>query len=264
MSRAHIAFAPALQRSTASASGERAFASGGSGPKIGRPRLPLGGALVAIMRSARSPRRLNEQSLRRGARFLSGRDSALKRVLDAFGPPPLWARPEGFPTLLHIILEQQVSLASARAAFQRLIETASPLTPARFLELDAEALRKAGFSRQKTGYGRALAEAVLRGDLDLDGLDALDDEAARSALLRVRGIGPWTADIYLLMALLRPDIWPRGDRALAVALQQLHGWSVPPSDAELAESALVWKPWRAVAARILWHFYLSRGGLHEK
>lgn len=215
----------------------------------------------AWMSPSRPPRPLTERSLRRAARELAGRDPALNRVLGALGPPPLWARAEGFATLLHIILEQQVSLASARAAFQRLLVAASPLTPQRFLDLDDGALRLAGFSRQKAGYGRALAEAVLHGDLDLDRLGALDDEAVRAELLRVKGIGQWTADIYMLMALLRPDVWPRGDRALAVAVQQLQGWALPPSDAELAERAQAWKPWRAVAARLLWHFYLSRGSL---
>ncbi len=179
-------------------------------------------------------------------------------VLDALGPPPLWARPGGFGTLVHIILEQQVSLASARAAFQRLLEAASPLTPQRFLELDDDALHRAGFSRQKAGYGRALAEAVVRGDLDLDGLAQRSDEAVRAELLQVKGIGPWTADIYLLMVLLRPDVWPRGDRALAVAYQQLRHRRAPPSDEKLAEIAGAWRPWRAVAARLLWHFYLNR------
>jgi DNA-3-methyladenine glycosylase II len=207
---------------------------------------------------ARPIRSLTERSLRRAARQLAARDAALGRVLRSLGPPPLWARPEGFPTLLHIILEQQVSLASARAAFKRLLDVASPLTPRRFLKLDDEALRQAGFSRQKAAYGRALAEAVLQKELDLRGLGALDDDAARSALLRIKGIGPWTADIYLLMALLRRDVWPRGDRALAVAYQQLNGSRAAPSDDELAEWALEWKPWRAVAARILWHFYLNR------
>jgi DNA-3-methyladenine glycosylase II len=209
-------------------------------------------------RPTRPIRRLDERSLRRAAHHLAGRDRDLKRVLDALGPPPLWSRPEGFPTLLHIILEQQVSLASARAAFQRVRKAASPLTPRRFLKLDDKALRLAGFSRQKAAYGRALAEAVLQKELDLRGLRALDDEAARRALLRIKGIGLWTADIYLLMALLRPDVWPRGDRALAVAYQQLNGSRAAPSDDELAEWALEWKPWRAVAARILWHFYLNR------
>jgi DNA-3-methyladenine glycosylase II len=203
-------------------------------------------------------RPLTERSLRRAAHHLAGRDPVLKRILDALGPPPLWARPQGFPTLLHIILEQQVSLASARAAFRRLRQEASPLTPGRFLALDDEALRLAGFSRQKAAYGRALAEAVLRKELDLSGLAALDDSSVRSALLRIKGIGPWTADIYLLMALLRPDIWPRGDRALVVAYQQLNGARTAPSDNELAKQALAWKPWRAVAARLLWHFYLNR------
>jgi DNA-3-methyladenine glycosylase II len=214
--------------------------------------------------AARHIRSLTERSLRRAARQLAACDPALGRVLSSLGPPPLWARRPGFATLLHIILEQQVSLASARAAFERLLELASPLTPRRFLLLDDGALRRAGFSRQKTAYGRALAEAVVRRDLRLAGLAALDDESARAALLCIKGIGPWTADIYLLMALRRPDVWPRGDRALAVAYQQLNGKRAAPSDDELAERATAWKPWRAVAARLLWHYYLSREGRRSR
>jgi DNA-3-methyladenine glycosylase II len=194
---------------------------------------------------------------------LTVRDARLARIVAEFGPPPLWAREPGFPTLLRIILEQQVSLASAQAAFDRLLAIASPLTPERFLELDDATLKMAGFSRQKTRYGRELAGAILCGSLDLDALDALDDEAVRATLTKVVGIGRWTADIYLLMALCRPDAWPTGDLALATAARHALGLGTTPATAELESIGEAWRPWRAVAARVLWHFYLS-GGTSKK
>jgi len=169
----------------------------------------------------------------------------------------MWAREPGFPTLLHIILEQQVSLASAKAAYNRLLAAVSLLTPDRFLELDDAALKAIGFSRQKTAYGRDLALAIIEGRLDLDALEVMDDATARSELIKIKGIGLWTADIYLLMALRRPDIWPRGDLALAVAVQQVKRLPACPTSDELDELGAAWRPWRAVAARLLWHHYLS-------
>jgi DNA-3-methyladenine glycosylase II len=190
---------------------------------------------------------------------LTARDPRLARIVADFGPPPLWARAPGFPTLIHIILEQQVSLASARAAFDRLAAIADPLTPQRFLELDDAALKAAGFSRQKTRYGRALAQALLAGSLNLERLATLDDQAVRGELTRIVGIGRWTADIYLLMALGRPDVWPSGDLALAIAARNALGLPAVPSPDELAALGKAWRPWRAVAARVLWHHYLSAG-----
>lgn len=200
---------------------------------------------------------LDEAALQDAAAELAGRDVRLARILGMYGPPPLWAREPGFPTLLHIILEQQVSLASAKAAYDKLLLLASPLTPERFLALDDVALKGAGFSRQKTRYGRELAEAIGFGRLDLDYLQALDDEAVRGELMAVKGIGRWTADIYLLMALRRPDVWPRGDLALASAARRALSLSAVPGYGELEELADAWRPWRAVAARLLWHAYLS-------
>lgn len=201
--------------------------------------------------------RLNEQALRTAAEELGARDARLGEVLRAYGAPPLWEREPGFPTLLRIILEQQVSLASARAAFERLRAAADPLTPARFLELDDAELKAVGFSRQKARYGRALSGAILSGALDLDGLAEQDDERVRAALTSVTGIGRWTSDIYLLMALGRPDVWPVGDLALEMAAQRVLDLAEKPSREELAEIAEHWRPHRAVAARILWHAYLS-------
>ncbi len=204
--------------------------------------------------------RLDQPTLHRAAAELAARDARLAAILAAHGLPPLWAREPGFPTLLHIILEQQVSLASARAAFDKLAAVAAPLTPQRFLELDDVTLKAVGFSRQKARYGRELAAALVSDNLDLDEVAEMEDDAARAALMRVVGIGRWTADIYLLMALLRPDVWPAGDLALTVAAVEALGLPAAPTQAELAELAVVWQPWRAVAARLLWHVYLKKRG----
>lgn len=169
----------------------------------------------------------------------------------------MWDRKPGFATLIQIILEQQVSLASARAAFDRLCLAVSPLTPSGLLALDDRTMKAIGFSRQKTGYARRLSMEILEGSLKLDEFERLDEEKLRSALLRIDGVGPWTADIYLLTAMLRPDVWPSGDLALATALQKLKGLGSRPDAAATYELAEPWRPWRAVAARVLWHFYLS-------
>lgn len=184
-------------------------------------------------------------------------DPDLRRVYRDLGPPPLWPREPGFATLIHIILEQQVSLASARAAFDRLELAIGPITPNGFLKLTDAELFRIGFSRQKTTYCRYLSEAVLSGELDLDALSMEPDVAVRSALTKLKGIGNWTADIYLLMALRRPDIWPVGDLALAVALREVKQLEGRPGPEAMERLALRWRPYRAVAARLLWHHYLS-------
>jgi DNA-3-methyladenine glycosylase II len=195
--------------------------------------------------------------LHRATRALARRDLDLARVVRAHGPPPLWQRRPGFATLVHIILEQQVSLASARAAFGRVRALAYPFTPATFLGLDDRQLRAAGFSGQKTRYCRNLAVAIRDGGLELRGLAALDDDEVRRRLTAVTGIGAWTADIYLIMALGRPDVWPLGDIALAQAARELKRLPARPSAAEMTALGESWRPWRAVAARVLWHHYLS-------
>ena len=204
---------------------------------------------------------LTEAHLLEGVVALTAQDAGLAAIVHRWGPPPLWAREPGFPTLVHIILEQQVSLASARAAFDRLLVLAMPLTPARFLEFDDETLRAVGFSRQKASYSRHLAHAIVSGEFDLDQLATLPDDAARAALVARKGIGPWTADIYLLMCLGRPDIWPVGDLGLQVAMQAIKGLAQRPTLVEMAALAEGWRPWRAVAARLLWHHYLRERGL---
>jgi len=201
--------------------------------------------------------RLTPTRLLEGVSELTRRDPCLADISSRHGPPPLWERAQGFSTLVHIILEQQVSLASAKAAYARLAEAADPLTPESFQKLSDPQLKQVGFSRQKTRYGRALARAVIDGSLDLGGLEGLDDPEARAQLMKITGIGRWTADIYLLMALGRPDIWPRGDLALEMAIKRVKGLATRPTPDETLAISEPWRPWRAVAARLLWHDYLS-------
>ena len=216
-------------------------------------------AAVSAARSG-APLRLDRHRLRAAVDELAGRDADLAEVRRRFGPPPLWARRPGFSALVKIILEQQVSLASARAAFERLRAAVDRLTPRAFLELDAATLRRVGFSRQKAGYCRSLAQEIVAGRLRLAELARMDDAGAHRRLTALRGVGRWTADIYLLMALGRPDVWPRGDLALAKAARRVKALPRAPTDQELAAIAEGWRPWRAVAARLLWHDYLSRRG----
>lgn len=200
---------------------------------------------------------MTEASLRRGVGLLCARDPDFARVVQRWGGPPLWAREPGFATLLHIILEQQVSLASARAAMDRLVAAIGQPLPATFLNLSDDELLAIGFSRQKRRYGRALACRILDGEVDLEELEGLPDAVARERLMDQKGIGAWTADIYLLMALGRPDIWPAGDIALATAVWRLKALPRRVGAEELERVGAGWAPWRSVAARILWHYYLS-------
>jgi DNA-3-methyladenine glycosylase II len=203
---------------------------------------------------------LNEAGFNEGVRMLADRDIHLAGVVRKYGQPPLWIREPGFPTLVYIILEQQVSLASARAAFDRLNAAVHPVTPRRFLNLTDADLLRIGFSRQKTLYTRLLAESLSRRHFDLRYLHELHDDAARKMLTAFKGIGNWTADIYLLSALRRPDIWPVGDLALATAVQEVKHLRHRPSPERLEKLSQPWRPYRAVAARLFWHAYLSRRG----
>ena len=200
---------------------------------------------------------LTQKTFNEALAVLGDIDPDLGSVIATLGKPPMWAREPGFPTLVHIILEQQVSLASAKAAFDRLSQAVQILTPSEFLKFDDASLKTIGFSRQKTRYCRILAHAVADGSLPLDRLGEMDDNSARAELVRITGIGRWTADIYCLMALRRPDIWPSGDLALCAAVQRVKRLQSRPTSEELETLSESWKPWRAVAARILWHHYLQ-------
>jgi DNA-3-methyladenine glycosylase II len=203
------------------------------------------------------PVALNKKRLAKAAVAIALLDKDMARILADLGTPPLWAREPGFITLLRIILEQQVSLASADAMYRRLTGNIEPLTPQTILAAGAPFIRSFGVTRQKATYFINVAEVIESGDLDLEALGQQSDESAIEKLTSVTGIGPWTAKIYLLMALRRPDVWPVGDIALATAVKNLKGWQVRPTQPELTEIATAWRPHRATAARMLWHYYLS-------
>lgn len=200
---------------------------------------------------------LTDAGLVEAVRELAAKDPDLAGIAERQGPPPLWAREPGFETLVRIVLEQQVSLASAQAALGRLVRAAGAVEPGAIAAAGEDALRAAGLTRQKSRYLVGLARAVLDGRLDLQAVATADDDDARSRLTSVVGIGRWTADIYLLMALRRPDIWPTGDLALAGAMRRTKGLAALPTGAEQVTIAEAWRPWRAVAARLLWHAYLG-------
>ena len=207
---------------------------------------------------------LDKPTLHKATQTLAQKDPKLAKVVEKHGTPPLWDREPGFPTLVKIILEQQVSLASAQACYDKLLETINPLTPKKFLTLSDTELKQIGYSRQKTRYTRILAEIIETGELDLDKLQEQDDQEVFETLTSLKGIGPWTASIYLLMALLRPDVWPEGDLALLVSMREVYGLDETPDKVTAARIAEGWKPWRSVGARILWHGYLSEKADRKK
>ena len=207
--------------------------------------------------TAPNPIALDESIVAEAAAMLAARDADLAGILARHGPPPLWGRPPGFETLVAIILEQQVSLASGAAALGRLRAAAGAVEPRAVAALGEEAARAAGLTRQKARYVVGLADAILAGRFEPDRLAEANDDAVRSALVALPGIGRWTADIYLVMALRRPDVWPEGDLALAAAMRRARRLPQLPTTEEQREIAGSWRPWRAVAARQLWQAYLA-------
>jgi DNA-3-methyladenine glycosylase II len=201
-----------------------------------------------------APSRLEE-----GLAALTG-DPVFDAIVARAGAPRFRARRNGFPTLLHIILEQQVSIDAAAKMYHRLLGLCRPLAPATFLDLDDATLRSCGFSRQKMGYARDLAAAVERGSFDFARLAAAQDETALADLLAIRGIGRWSAEIYLLFALGRPDIWPAADLGLQLAMAEQLGLGSRPAEAELRLRGEAWRPWRSVAACLFWQSYLHTRG----
>jgi DNA-3-methyladenine glycosylase II len=203
-------------------------------------------------------RPLTQKSLALAARELAARDELLAGIHATYGDPPLWRRATGFTTLVHIILEQQVSLKSAKSMLLRLQGAIEPFTPERFVELGDAHLRGLGVTRQKSSYLIDLSTSIVNGDLSFTTLARMSDDEARLALTRIKGIGLWSADVYLLMAMRRADIWPAGDLALAVAMKELLGLAARPAPLELERWAEQWRPHRAVAARMLWQYYLGK------
>lgn len=210
-----------------------------------------------------APFAVTEQTLPQALRALAMADPDVARALEEVGPPPLRYRPPGFATLLRIIVAQQVSLASAQAIADRLQAACDPVTPEGFLSLSDEDLRRVGLSRPKQRYGRALAAQVLSGELDLAAVADLDDEPAIAALTRAKGIGRWSAEVYLLFSLGRPDVFPVDDVGLMVGAQLLKRLAARPDRHGLLELGEPWRPYRAVAARLLWHCRRQAGAIPD-
>jgi DNA-3-methyladenine glycosylase II len=208
-------------------------------------------------------RALSNASLRAAAGALKDRDRDLARILERLGVPPLWGRRPGFATLIRIILEQQVSLTAARSLYRRLAGRLGEMTAQSMCAMGEAALRDFGLTRQKARYCHGLATRVAEGSLDLSAVAALPDAAGRSILLSVPGLGPWSVDIYYLMALRRPDVWPEGDLALASALREVKRMRELPSRENQRAIAARWSPWRSVAARLLWAHYLEARGQYS-
>ncbi|CAN5186794.1 DNA-3-methyladenine glycosylase [soil metagenome] len=191
---------------------------------------------------------------------LAATDADLRLIIEQHGYPPLWKRAASFETLIHIILEQQVSLASALAALNKLKEKIPDITPQNILALSDEELRACYFSRQKMGYARHLAEVIISEDFNLDNFSNLDNESVKAALKKIKGIGNWSTDIYLMMVLNRCDIFPLGDIALLTSVKEIKGLPAHTSKESIALTAEKWKPYQSVAAYILWHSYLCKRG----
>lgn len=189
---------------------------------------------------------------------LASQDTDLASVIEQYGYPPMWSRPNTFESLVHIILEQQVSLASALSALNKLRESVGQITPARLLLLSDAELKACYFSRQKAAYVKYLAEAIISGSINLDEFQYLTNEEVRSRLTALKGIGNWTVDIYLIFILHRTDIFPLGDLAAVLALKWVKQLPKEISKDPLADVALQWQPYRSIATMVLWHYYLSK------
>lgn len=204
-------------------------------------------------------RLLTETSLDEGLTRLAAADRDVARALAEAGPPALRRREPGFEALLGAIVAQQVSKAAAATIWGRLEAAAEPLGPETVFALGEDALRAVGLSRQKAAYARGLAESVLTGAIDLDGLDRQSDADVIAELVQLKGIGRWSAEIYLLFALGRPDAFPADDLALMIGAQRLKRLDVRPDRNGLTEIAEAWRPWRGAAALLLWHYYSWTG-----
>lgn len=188
---------------------------------------------------------------------LGAADADLAAIIKDHGYPPLWSRPNTFETLVHIILEQQVSLASALSALNKLRERVQEITPARVLLLTDEEFRACYCSRQKTSYIKYLAEALLNGHINLEAFEQMSDDEIRAQLVTLKGIGNWTVDVYLMFVLQRADLFPIGDLAAVNALKRVKGLPAGTTREKLIAVAEQWQPYRTVATMLLWHFYLS-------
>ena len=207
------------------------------------------------------PLTFNEDNFNKICNELSGKDKQLAGIAEQYGYPPLWKRTATFQTLIHIILEQQVSLASARAALNKLKQRLGRVSPKKLLVLSDEELRACYFSRQKTVYARCLAEAIVSKQINLTKLSSLEDAEIRQQLKTIKGIGDWTVDVYLLFALQRSDVFPLGDLAMVSALKEVKSLRKDVKAEKLLKISEHWRPYRSVAAMMLWHYYIEKRGI---
>lgn len=205
-----------------------------------------------------SRRALTRSGLLEAVSVLTARDADLAEVVHRCGSPPPWSRPQGFASLVYIIFEQQVSLASAKATFDKVAAQLPEFTPEGYLGLSDASLRGAGVSRQKARYTRLVAEATLTGGLPFAQFSRWSDERVRDSLIRITGIGDWTADVYLMSTLRRPDLWPVGDLALRKSVQMLKGANAFADKDALVALGERYRPYRSVATQIFWTHYLHK------
>lgn len=199
---------------------------------------------------------LDQDRFRHAVNALVAGDADLAAVVERHGVPAFWSRPPTFATLVLLILEQQVSLASGKAVFDRLRTRVDRVTPTTVVGLSQTALREVGMTRQKAGYVAGLAAGVRAATIDWEAVTTGPRRQARDALLAVRGIGPWTADVWLLACRCLPDEWPIGDRALQVGMADVVDHPEPLTGQDLVTAARPWRPHRSSAARLVWHAYL--------
>jgi len=185
-------------------------------------------------------------------------DKDLHAIIREYGHPPMWTRPATFQTLILFILEQQVSLASAYAAFKKLKEKVRYVTPAKILSLTDEELRSCYFSRQKIIYARELAKAVQSKQLRLNKFSNAHEDEIRLELKKIKGIGDWTVDVYLMHSLQRTDLFPLGDIALVNSLKEIKQLHPHTTKEKMLVIAETWRPYRTIASMILWHAYIKK------
>jgi DNA-3-methyladenine glycosylase II len=203
----------------------------------------------------------NKENFEQICRQLAAQDTDFQRIIDTHGIPPMWTREPTYATLVHIILEQQVSIVAAKACFEKLKFKVGKVVPEYVLLLTDEDMKACGFSRQKTNYARILGQEILNGSLVLENLQHLDNEQVRAEIKRIKGLGDWSADIFLMFALQRSDMFPIGDLALVNGLKTLKNLPKETSKEALLDIAESWRPYRSVATFLVWHDYIVRKGI---
>ena len=198
---------------------------------------------------------LTLRTMQSDLRALARNDRQVAGALERFGYPELRRRPPGFETLLRAIVFQQISIHAAAAIWKRIEAAVVPLTAAAYCVVSDDVVRACGFSRQKLLYARSLAELVASGEVPLEALDQMDDEDAIEQLVKITGVGRWTAEVYLMFALGRRDMWPADDLGLIVGMQRLKSLRKRPDRKRMLRLGETWRPRRSAAAHLLWHYF---------